>query len=610
MVSQPEPTRAFFMPRARTLLCLLSICALVQGAGAGAATFTASLDRDTITLGESATLSLACGGGQPQSEPMPGQVPNLQIAYVGPSSQFSVINGQVSSSITYNFRVMPRQPGNYTIPGVTTEIGGEKLTTQPLVLRVLKPSAPPPAAVSSGSQPAFLKLVLPKKEVYVGEAMTVQLQLHLSSRVQNIQGFQISAFPADGFNVGKMVQGQRRQAQIGNAIYTVIPLNYVLTAIKPGAHTLGPVNATAVLDVASANRRRDPFFEQFGIRDPFDRFSAEQQQLPLATESEQVNLLPLPRENAPTNFSGAVGSYTMSATAGPTNLTEGDPITIKIQIAGRGPIESLTLPDISWPNFKTLSQDTKVETPDPLGLQGRKTFERIVTPEKSDIKAIPPISFSFFDPEQKSFRTLAHPGFPLVVRAGAAAPVPSVAALPRPKDDNPPPGQDIVPNKQRLGTLSQISSPLIQQPWFLALQGLPLFAFVSVVLWRRRADNLANNPRLRRQRLVAQVLREGLAELRRFAAEDKSDDFFATVFRLLQEQVGERLDLPASAITEAVIEEHLRPCGVPDSTLEPLSDLFQVCNQARYAPIKSREQLAALVTKVESVLGELGKLNL
>ena len=35
-----------------------------------------------------------------------------------------------------------------------------------------------------------------------------------------------------------------------------------------------------------------------------------------------------------------------------------------------------------------------------------------------------------------------------------------------------------------------------------------------------------------------------------------SDQFFATLSRLLQEQLGERLDLPASAITEAVIEEN------------------------------------------------------
>jgi len=569
---------------------------------AQAATFTASLDPDTITLGESATLALACTEGQPQAAPVPAEVPNLLFSYMGPSSQVSFINGQVSSSITYNYRVTPRQPGDYMIPSIATEIGGQKLTTQPVQLKVLKPSAPPPAAVNSGAQLAFLKLVMPRTEVYVGEAVTAQLQLYVSTRVRDARAFQVSSFSADGFNVGKMVQGQQRQTQIGDAIYAVVPFTYALTAIKAGSYTLGPITAAVVLEVPSANRRRDPLFDFFG--------RIEEKQVPLATESVPVTLLPVPRENAPTNFTGAVGTFSMNVAAGPTNLTEGDPITIKVQISGRGAIESLNLPELAWPKFKTLSQETKVETPDQLGLQGTKTFERIVTPENSDVKAIPPIAFSFFDPEQKAFRTLAQPALPLVVRPGAAAPVPSIAAVPRSRQDAPPPAQDILPNKQRLGTLSQISPPLIQQPWFLALQAAPVLAFVSALFWRRRVDILANNPRLRRQRQVAHTVREGLAGLRRHAAENKSDEFFATVFRLLQEQLGERLDLPASAITEAVVEERLRPRGIAESTLAPLEQLFQICNQARYAPVKSSQQLAAIVPKVESVLGELGRLNI
>jgi hypothetical protein len=63
--------------------------------------------------------------------------------------------------------------------------------------------------------------------------------------------------------------------------------------------------------------------------------------------------------------------------------------------------------------------------------------------------------------------------------------------------------------------------------------------------------------------------------------------------------------LPASAITEAVIEEHLRPRAVPDATLAALHELFQTCNLARYAPIKTSQELAAMIPKLESVLREL-----
>ncbi len=592
------------------VLMLAGVSAFLAGFSAQAATVAASIDRDTMSLGEAATLSVACSDGEPQGPPAAPDVPNLEIRYLGRSSQVRIDGGQVASSVTYNFTVIPRQVGEYTIPSLTIQIGGQSLATQPVQLKVLKPAAPPSAAVNSGSQLAFLKLALPKKEAFVGEALSMQLQLYLSSRVQNVGGFQVTSFPADGFNLGKMAEGQRRQARIGDSIYTVIPLNYALTAIKAGSYTVGPVTASVVLDVASTARRRDPFFEQFGMRDPFERFNTERQQVPLTTESQSIDLLPVPRANAPTNFSGAVGTYAMSVTAGPTNLTEGDPITVKVQISGRGPIESVNLPDMSWPNFKTLSQESKLETLDQLGLQGTKTFERILTPEKADVKALPPISFSFFDPEQKAFRTLSQPALPLTVRPAGAAPVPSIAALPRSKQDTPPPSQDIVPNKQRLGTVAQIGPPLLQRPWFLALQGAPLVAFVSALLWRRRVENLSNNPRLRRRRQVDQSVREGLADLQRFAAGKKSDEFFATVIRLLQERLGERLDVSSSAITEDVIEERLRPRGVSPSTLTALEQLFQACNQARYAPVKSSQELAAIVPKLEGALRDLEGLEI
>ena len=145
----------------------------------------------------------------------------------------------------------------------------------------------------------------------------------------------------------------------------------------------------------------------------------------------------------------------------------------------------------------------------------------------------------------------------------------------------------------------------MQRSWFVALQGAPLLAWLCALGWRKRADALANNPRRRRQRQVAQIIRKGLSELRRLAAANQSDEFFATLFRLLQERLGERLNCPATSVTEAVIDEKLRPRAVPEKTLIALHELFQTCNLARYAPIKSSHELAALIPKLEAVLVEL-----
>jgi len=571
-----------------------------------AATFTATLDRETVTVGETATLSLTFKGGEPKSIPALPQLPNLQIAGEGTSRNVVIDNGQFSASISQTFALTPTQPGEFIIPALRAEIDGQVLTTQPLKLTAVK--ADSSAANAAGEKLAFFKLFVPKKEVYVGEIVAAEFQVYVREGVANaeniLQGFeQYAGCPvkAEGVSIFKTAHAQRRRMRSGNSIYGVATLVTSLSPVKTGPLTIGGMEVTLTLQLPLPNQRsRDPF-------DPFGMFQQyERRQVALTTEPATLTVLPLPMENVPTNFNGAVGSFSMSITAGPTNVAAGDPVTVKVQISGRGTLDSLALPEQNaWREFKTYPPTTKLDTTDALGLQGTKTFEQLVVPQSPDIKALPPVSFSFFDPDQKSYRTLTQPAIPLVVRPGGSAPAPTVAADTRAAPDNPPPAQDIVHIKPRLGTVAQIAPPLVQQPWFLALQAVPLLAWLSALIWRRRTEMLANNPRLRRRRQVAQIMRQGLLELRQFASDKKSDDFFATLFRLLQEQLGERLDLPASAITEAVIEEHLRPRGAPEATLASLHELFQACNLARYAPIRTSQELAAVIPKFEAMLRDL-----
>ena len=584
--SQAQP--GLWLVRA-LVIALFSLAAF----SAAAATFTATLDRDTVTVGESATLTLAFEGGQPKAMPSLPNIANLQITGQGSFQNFTLVNGASSSSYTYTYAVTPTRPGDYPLPPLKAEVGGKSFSTPPLRLKVYPSAAPPTEAAAPTSQLAFMRLVLPKQEVFVGETVVATLELYFQSTVQNYGNFQIASLPAEGLTVGAKVQGQNRRAQIGNSIWTVVPFTLVFTPVKAGPLSLGPISGSVVVVLPARN-----------VMESFN--GGEQRQVPLVCELATLQALTPPKENAPATFNGAIGSYTLNVTAGPTNVAVGDPITVKIQIAGRGALETLTLPDQpQWHDFKSYPPTAKVETADQLGLQGTKTFEQLIVPQSADIRELPPISFSYFDTDKKKYQTLTHPAISLVVRPGGASAMPTIAATGRPTQDAPPPAQDIVSIKQRPGKLEVAGSALLERPWFLTLQSVPVLAFLGAVIYRKRSDALANNPRLRRQRKVAQLIQAGLNELRKFAAEKNSDAFFTTLFQLLREQIGERLDVPASAITEAVIEEQLQPRGVPAATLAALHELFQSHNLARYAPVKSSQELAAMIPKLESVLKEL-----
>ena len=353
---------------------------------ARAASFTASLDRDTITLGETATLSLKFEGGSPEQQlPSSLTVSNLQLVLVGGPSHFDInINGNATSYDTYTYVVTPTQAGEFTIPAMTAKIGGQMLTSQPLKLTVTAPGAPVAAGANPGSQLAFARLALPQQPVYVGETITADLQLFYRQEAQLAQRPQLTAMPADGFAVGRVVGDNQTLTQVGNALYNVIPAKIPLTADKTGALRFGPVTIGLVLLVESSDRQSDPSMGSF----PFGFFGRTvQKNISVATEALDVKSLPLPAENVPANFTGAVGDYTLTVTAGPTNVTVGDPITVRVQIAGRGAIDTLKLPDqAGWDDFKIFPPTSKVETSDPLAIEGTKTFEEIVTPQTADVR--------------------------------------------------------------------------------------------------------------------------------------------------------------------------------------------------------------------------------
>src|SRR5579859_3306651 len=116
----------------RKLLVIL-LLTLSLGLAAQAANFTVSLDRNTMKMGEQATLSLVFAGGQPSVVPEPA-VAGLQ--FINPSSVSSRedLNGEVNFTVTINYTVIPQQVGGFTIPPMTTQIAGQRFTSQSIHL--------------------------------------------------------------------------------------------------------------------------------------------------------------------------------------------------------------------------------------------------------------------------------------------------------------------------------------------------------------------------------------------------------------------------------------------------------------------------------------------
>ncbi len=559
-----------------TLLCCIAIVAR-------AATVTATVDRQAIALGETLTLTLSVGGAN-ISQPNLPPIPNFQVVGTGSSLNMDITRGISQQSFSY--QLAPSQIGDFTIPALQLNVSGQIHRTQPIAIKVVQPGAavtPPGATLPS----AFVKLVTPKSQLYVGEISEVQVHVYF----QEARLREYPQLPVDsGFTVGKWNKPTESRVNLSNRLYGVVVFKQTITPVKAGALALGP----ATVPVLVTDTTRQPDF--FGRR--------PEREVRLATEKLIIQVLPVPEQNAPPTFAGAVGNYTLAVTATPTNLAVGDPITLRVKITGRGALDAIRLPvQPDWSEFKTYPPNSQIEASDPNNNVGTKTFEQVVVPERAGLKALPPFAFSFFDPDQKAFRTLTSQAFPLNVAAGG-----SMSAMPSlPGGSNAAPTQpasDLAHIKPYLGATTP-GALLLAQPWFLGLQVIPPALWLGLLVWRKQRERMANDPKLRRRREVAHKVRVGLEELRQDAAAQHSDSFFATVMRLLQEQIGERLEMPPNAITEAIVEDRLRPAGASRELCNAVQALFQRCNQARYAPVKSSEELSAVIPRLEDTLRDL-----
>jgi hypothetical protein len=582
-----------FAPRTRQLF----VCALVLFLSfltvMAAPKFTASLDKETTSLGESVDLTLKFEDAEPKGRPRPPALDGLNIVGQTQSQNISLINGQMRREYSFTYTLMPTREGEIVIPAMQLEVDGQKLTSQAVRLKVVKSAAPP--AGENGSPPgAFLKLIVPKNEIFVGEVIPAEIRLYY----QDARNPSLPQLSSEGFTIGTMPQNpEQTVTQMNGARYSLIIFRFPVTAVKPGTLVLGP--ATLPITLLLGLRGTD-FFGQ--------KVFTEARPVTLSSEAQSMVVHPLPKENVPATFNGAIGKFNLHVEAAPTNVGVGDPITVKVQISGSGALDAISLPvQASWREFKTYTPSSKVDPSDALGLNGTKTFEEVVSPQNADIKELPAFEFSFFDPEQKVYQTLTTPAVPLSVHPTSATPQPTIVTGAPSASENQPAPKEVVHIKAYPGVVGALGVPLIRQPAFLVLQALAPALWLGSIFFRRRKESLANNPKLRRRRQVERLVREGLQQLSALAADNKSEEFFATTFRLLQEQLGETLDVPASGITEAVVEEQLKPRAIKPETLSLLHELFQTCNQARYAAHRSKQELTAFIPKVERALLELQK---
>ena len=247
--------------------CLIALAARASAAPSGV---TAQLEPSEIALGESAQLTITVSGGGDDAI-SPPSVPGLEFVDVGQSSQMQSINGVTSSTTSETYQVIPQHAGKFTIPALSRG-------AQPILFQVQPGSGnngagagnnsgtsslPPPAMSGSSAGETqmtqdgstFARLRLPKRELYVGETIPLDIQVGFrQGLVKSLNG--LPTLNGDAFMLNKLsAQPEQAQEMIEGQPFTVLTWHSALTAVKPGDFPLN-VETPLTVQIRTAPTRR------------------------------------------------------------------------------------------------------------------------------------------------------------------------------------------------------------------------------------------------------------------------------------------------------------------------------------------------------------------
>ncbi len=582
-------------------LAVIFASVMVMLSAATAAEIEATLDRNSVPAGNGAILEIKISGGTVARPTIPA-IENFIVQPRGQQKKIEMFNGVTSESTTYAYAVGSNVPGDYQIPEIEVTVGGNKLSTQPLKLKVLDAgAAQPPAGIPPtppGQQAApeeaadtgenrfgFLTVELAdskRKHAYVGEIAPVRIRAWLpaDSRAQLRSGIQPEGKGFTLHNVSN--QPQQTQEMKDGKRYLVVTWFGGISATKAGKYPASlSVNATvAVRDTAAPKqpRRRmggpfdDPFFDSV-----FDQMNTPmiQKDVTLKSVDQEIEVRPLPTEGRPAGFTGAVGDFKFEGSQIPDSWKTGEPQQILAKVGGSGNFALMKAPELTPADaWKTYSGKDEFRAGDEASFSGSKTFQFSAVPRKGGEQEVA-LEFSYFDPAAEAYKTIATPPKKIQVTGADVVDAEPVVA-PEVKE----------PEKKSSGLvgqhveLSPVASlvPLVSRPAFyqilVSAAGLCVLGGILALLRKHR-----ENPKRRALTAMETATREALEAAGKCAASKDVAGYFAAARLAIQQRLGAMWSQPPQAITLAEVSARI-PEDSPVVRFFREADLYEYSRQS------------------------------
>jgi len=523
------------------------------------------------------------------------------------SSSIQYVNGKSTSSVavSYTYTLQAQKTGTFTITSASITVDGKKVTSNGVSIKVLPADATPPPSKSQGNQGGgkggqasisgdnlFIRTEVSKTNVYEQEAILVTYKLY--TLVDVVQCNPKNSVDFNGFMKQELDQPANKQMALenynGRNYGTFVLYKVLLYPQRSGVIEIDKWNFEAVVRVQNRQAVRS-IFDDF-----FDSYTNVSKYVTAPAVKVTVNALPT--ANKPASFNGTVGHFSLNSNITATEIKANEAVTLKLNIAGSGNMKLIKNPVIKFPDGFEL-YDPKVTNnfkTSPLGVSGTKTIEYLFIPRHSGNFEIPSAEISYFDTQERAYKTLKTPAYKLQVAKGDGNEAPVVAGNSSyvDKQDVKQIGKDIRFIQTERFNIAKEDEPVFGTLicWLLYLIPL-LISLLLFIFFRKQAKENANI-RLVKNKKANKIAQKRLKLAQKLLNEGNKDSFYEEVLKATWTYLSDKLSIPVASLTKERVGEELTAYKVDSAVINQFVEILNTCEFARFAPNSGQQEMGNL----------------
>ena len=548
-----------------------------------------------------------------------GDIPEALEIITGPytskQTSYMMVNGHTtgSSSITFTFILCATKNGVYTIPPAHITANGKRLSSRNAKVKVSGESqntgGAPRMHDDSDNMPdlrdagtpisgkdLFIKVSANKKRVHEQEPILLTYKVYTLVDLTQLEG---KMPDLTGFHTQEIPLPQQKSFHIervnGRPYKCVTWSQYVMYPQMTGKLEIPSITFNGT--VIQQNRNVDPF-------EAFLNGGSGYIEVKRAIKAPGVTIQVDPLPQRPSNFSGGVGKFNISAQLNKSEVKANEPITIRVIIGGTGNLKLIKQPQVKFPkDFDTY--DAKITDKTKLtanGVEGNMIYDFLAVPRNQGSYVIPPIEFVYYDIEANAYKTVRTQEFKLDIAKGDGN-INAAVDYSNLKD------KDIHPIKEGEIEIQDINDIFYNSTAYWIILSLLFVIFASVlIIFRKRAIDNADITRLKIKK-ANRVATRRLKYANTLMLKNEHDKFYDEVLRALWGYVGDKLNMPVEQLSKDNIAERLTQKNVDDETTSMFIRAVDECEYNRYAPGDTKgnmnqtfEAAMTAIIKIENVL--------